>query len=86
MTEPYRPASHDEWLSFRAAFCLNCKRYEGDGCDILACSLGYPLGHIKAPSDWVCETDGSRPRCTSFEINTAPGWTDTSEIYLGEKL
>lgn len=53
-----------------SAFCFNgCKHEtEENPCQIMGRSLGYSIGDPEYPKEWVTDDDGSRPRCTAFEM------------------
>ena len=79
--KPYRPVGGIEGKSFMAAFCENCvKKGTADmPCPILCAATWSWPGEPCYPGEWVSEDDGSRSRCTAFELVVQCR-------FLGEKL
>jgi hypothetical protein len=69
MTRPYRPSNGTEGESFMDAYCAHCKHETEDKpCHILGASLAFQIGHPSYPKEWIEEDDGSKPRCTAFQM------------------
>ncbi len=70
----YRPSNGTEGIYFQERWCDHCKAdkafrdsgYEdGDGCPILAATMGYDITHPKYPREWQWQK--GEPICTAFD-------------------
>lgn len=73
MTRPWRPSNGTEGAMFEERWCVRCKhdaewweRMENP-CEIHNAALAFQIGDPRYPKEWVCDDDGSNPRCLAFE-------------------
>lgn len=70
MSEPYRPSNGTEGDRFEEKFCLRCKEYVGDHCDINSDAFWNDIGDEDYPPEWIQDEAG--PRCTAFKAKVKP--------------
>jgi len=70
--KPYRPSNGTEGSYFTSHWCDVCAKDNFDedvddsGCPILLKTLMMEVDCKDYPEEWVCEDDGSKPKCTAF--------------------
>jgi len=69
----YRPSNGTEGCYFTSHWCDICAKDDFDpdaddskGCPILLKTLMMETDCKDYPEEWVCEDDGSNPRCTAY--------------------
>lgn len=71
----YQPTNGTEGMCFQEHYCERCRKDDIENkilCDIIARACSFDVTDKEYPKEWVCDDDGSNPRCTAFDDEAIP--------------